>query len=1179
MDRPFNVTDTINMLTGSLNFLSTYTRDTFPSMVMLNGLSPRTFHKADKDKYRNKIPWNCADAATQVRLAKACLAASEVVNNYRWIETGNNIASAFTNYFFVENPVTPVVADTDPAFKPYQFQRLVVARGNVQLKGSQNEEDPYNFGNFDTILSFTSGLTVIPSGSNGMLTSDVFKVYPTASNLLYKNVNSPLLGNDSEYTIEYFVSNYNLEGQNYRIYPNGTFTITSETSGTIKLVSNFTGNAKVLWANYTNTVAIAPTSSRTGQGLIETFPINYACSRLSGYHLNSTFSGFYDAYNLFSSYQALAYDSNWANYANALKYSLISALNIDNKSYIYKKESYSNTTKNPGIILTSNNSRDLTGLLIITRDSVTGHFNQLKAVATGSVTSIKLENLVTAINFLDTTQLSIEASSSTETILNVTLSQSVDYTLTTNDYSAQLLLPATSVTTTRTFTRKNFIKTDFTKTLWTSVNKSNTVTASVTGTGSVNTSRVQTTVNDWQPVITQIVFNKSVATDTAIAILTNATFNNTSPKIIYSSTGGTKIKVKNSSGQYFSFQLPNTSGNWLTLQIDISALSNLNELSIETTEIIPNTFQLFFIGSTPESMPLGTVYKSTLTDSFLGVHTLWIGDCYATGNNLETLPYYPGITPESKEVFKNGSTYTKGKIYGNAAINYLDPYTLSQIGYATYTTNQLQMLSDAFDNYTISDISNANKLLSTLYIPAFWNNVKFADTQGIKLTRSNHYYKNNYFASSYNDPDFDNFTIVARTVENLSKYLQTNTNNETAKKLITNFLTFLQKYYIAKNSNQPPTTVLNPISTFHSPENAALIGKVAVHSNLSGLDAALTIDIIKRSYDYLVTQYVSSSDNISSMTGSWSKGQSSFSSNSISYRQYTTSYHTEVIDFFATLLKNGNNLNYPYVYTPNTFPNITPNYIDNIKLPSYKNSVNKFTDNEQTVLFSNTGTGLELTLKYTLIDANKLQTLMSFWKTQGGKAGSFALPTAIWKHPEALRNALNLNNLQFTFADKINFDIRVANKIIGLWNVEIKLIQTIRKTYDKKREVNLTPYFNQKTTPFSDVGIDPTTIYTMEGYINYEVVNIDGFLSVGRFIYRGNITNFKKTDQLVVESANNQIWRPTGGLRNFNVSTTTNTNIGVIRWTGDTVNDGKPISYLNGEGKFTSDFILTKIYI
>ena len=1061
MGRPFDVTETLNMLTGSLNFLTNYRRDTFPSILTNRYLAPRTFHKADKDKFRNKTPWNCASIDTQVRLSKACFTASEVVDNRSWLYMGNDIARACLDNFFVDDsPIVPL-ANTDPLFKPWHFQRLVVTRGSVQAEGSQTEADSFNFGNFDTVVTFTAGVGVIPSGS---LTSRVFRVYPTSSNLLYQNVNSPLVGADSSYSIEYYVSNFNLEGQNFRIYANNSFVATSETEGTIKLATSYTGNAKVVWANYTNTSITPPTTSRSGQGLLETYPITFNCSRLSGYHLNSTFSGLYNLYDLFNTYKNLTYESEWADYATAIKYTTIAALDIDNVSYIYKKENYPNTLTNPGLILTANNNRNLSGLLTVTRDSVSGHINELKAVATASVTNIKLENLVNAIQFSDNTQLSIQAASSVETVLDVILSQALNSTDDTKNYRVQVLLPATSATVTRTFDRKNFLKFNPSKLIWKSID--NQITPSTTGTGVVAVSRIQTVINDWYPVVNQIVFNKSVITDTAIAVLSGATFNNTSPIIVYSATGASKVKVKDTGNNFFSFSLPNTFGNWTILQIDLSSLSGLIELSLESTQIGANTVQIFFVGDNPTTMPSTIVYESTIVDNSPGVHTLWLGDCRAIENSLETLPYSPGIAPNSKEFFKTGTTFTRPKWYGDVPILSQSPYHLQLIGYNTASQNALQLLSDAFDNYTSS--RGANGLMMPLYRPAFWNYANFATDEGLKINGSDYYYAKNYFPDNSDDPEFDDFTLVAKTVENVSKYLQLNPGDDISNKIVTNFLIFIQKYYIDNESNQPPTSVLNPISEFHNPANAALIGKIALYANLSGIDSSLTTNAMESCFDYVSSQYVGSGDSISSMVGSWSKNQNTFSASSVTYREYTSDYHAECIDFLANLLKYGNFIKYPYVSSSDVFPSITPDYIDNIQLPGYKNAVNKFTDNEQTILFSNTGTGLEMTFKYSLIDATKLETLVNFWKIQGGKAGSFTLPTEIWKHPNVLKNSLNINNLKFSFADTLNFDIRVADKTRGLWRLECKLVQTIRKVYDKTRKFSIPPYFSGGTSKYPD---------------------------------------------------------------------------------------------------------------
>jgi hypothetical protein len=246
-----------------------------------------------------------------------------------------------------------------------------------------------------------------------------------------------------------------------------------------------------------------------------------------------------------------------------------------------------------------------------------------------------------------------------------------------------------------------------------------------------------------------------------------------------------------------------------------------------------------------------------------------------------------------------------------------------------------------------------------------------------------------------------------------------------------------------------------------------------------------------------------------------------------------------------------------YVAEPLTtqFPDIVPQYIDNFRLTSYANNIVKFADAEQTVLFNNIGQGAELTLKYTLINAEKLKILSSFYKQQANKVNYFQLPDSIWRHPTLFKQAINPSDYCWVFPENLAFNVRVADTEKGLWNLDIKLKQVLRSELNPNDEelnfldlVEIQNNLNKEYTDDPLEGCDQTfTVqvkvkYSLQGYpisthwieANWQYLVTGKFFSIevdsaisgvtGIYLSPGFITTVKNcANQTVVSGSNYSI--------------------------------------------------------
>jgi hypothetical protein len=1065
---PFNESKLLTMLSGSLQFINTYKKDSLPSILSTRNLAPYSFTK----KYANKLPYNVSSIDQQASLALAAYKSYLITNDVNWLTLAENVTTALLNYFFVEDVPNPLISR-------WFHHHLVIAYGSVATEGDQTESNPFNYGKFDTLVSFSNGIGTIPDGSN---LSRVFKVYPDNAYLLFENVYAALADNQTDFDIEYYV--ITLEGSNYKV-SNGSLTPTTETAGTIKLLADLNGQAKVTWSDFIGTVA-SPTTPLSGQGLIESYPIFFDANKGAFYHLASSFKGFYKCHELFLRAFNITGDTKYQRASDCVKYTLLKNLAIDNTSYFYKKDSNINPFSYPGTYIQVNNTREFTGVTA-TRETLATLQNFLKISSVAeSNRVIEIINNIAQVWLTNKSKIILEVASDSVSVLEVNLQLSKDFTDTNQGYTARYLLSNASSLESVEFTIKDFIR-------WsagTLFNYQNSVISSVTDDGLVTISDIQTTVNGSKQIVKRFEFDKGL-TGTAIAQLSMSYPLSALPKIVYALTGELSILIKDSTNAVFTALLPSTDGNFTTLQLSWELFDgvgvDITDLSFEVIQGTA-TLDVFYLGADPIYMNPGTVYKASIADKDPTEHTLWIGAFKADSNALETIPY-PGCVPSTMQVLKSGSSisnkhYQQGVFY----VSDQAPHSLLLMNDASNATNQINFLYDALIDYR--NKTNINGILTPSFIPALWESASFTS------------YGNQFNVFSFQDSDFYNICLA---VESVARYLKSKKSDSKAKTIVSSFLSFIDNFYKTRVSIQPPTEIKETgiEVNYHNPAIAAVIGRIAINANLAGIDSKLTAEIIKNSYDYIDLNYVESG----LMLGSWSINQNNSVIDANTYKEYPSYYHFDCINFLSDLYLNKGVLKLGYFEGVAIFPEIVPEFIDNFKFPEYKNSTLKFTDNEQTIILNDKPVNAEITLKYNQISESRLQTLLSFWQRQGGKSSWFLLPDVIWKHPDLVTNAVNFHLSQWVFADKLPFNVRVASKDRGLWNLEIKLKQVLAQSYnfieDQNFDLNPAPedldiaIETEYNFPFGE----PCTAYD----IDLLVFHFDGRVSLFTFRLFGQL--------------------------------------------------------------------------
>lgn len=1075
-----NIPDIQNKISSGLSFYQRFTKDTFPSLITTKSLVINSLHVDSSDYIPSSKNARMSTSIAISSFTKACATAFNATGNSQWKTLCANSAKSFTDYFFVE-PVPNTADIWDPHW-------LCVALGIVPLKGSQPvtspTTDPFNYGNFDSQVTFTNGVGVIANS----LVADVYRVLPTTSLLRYRNIFAPLKSGD-ELEIEYWVSNYYLEGFNYRIYTNGSKVPTSEAIGTIKLVKSFSGNCKVTWSDYSGGEVFAPSSSTlTGNELLKSEPIwNRSRKYDRTIYLDSSFLAQWLAWDTMSLLSKIDLNPYWARCRDAIEFTTKYSLRLQNNVFYYKKENALEPFRHYGSnALTTNTLPFQPSALVAARETVANKLNYLRLEASSndinSQPNLIYENTLIQSDIDRSLQFYIEYATSQDTILEVQLFLSRGYNP-SQVYTAYIVTGAGTAGKNISLNYFDFIRWD--GAIWHPRINLNPVTATKTGNAFVSASFVQKSIGIVNPVVLYANFTKN--TGTAEVKINGENFNTNPPSFEYASVGQLLIKVKDSAGNVWITSLPDSSGQWRTYypswglfytiggsgQIIVAtpAPGNIQECSIEVAQGSGYVFLWYVAGQQyyyPQIAPIpSTIYKASIVSKIKTAHVLWIGDFRTTYNQKDKIPYTPGAVPFAREVLKAskvGGGYSRERekwSEGNLEIANISPYHLYIWGDIEACDNQIRFIADSFTAYTNQSSSRIRGLPIPNFISNYWETdslLRFADKvdsvvlqiMGFVIPRlfdkktvvSNDAYRLNYFSwrgNARTKKNLDWFGNTAIAMEALSRYCYANTSDIRASSLITQYLTYLNNDYEIRNSLRPITStpeIYDPQSNFDNPEFAARIGITALYGNLAGIDAKLTTEIIDICYRYLNSQFVSTGV----MSGSFTASQPTFTHDAVTYRECFATYQSSCIEFLSLLVIHQEFINYPPLSTLGILPSIEPTKISQIKAANYPKESLVFSDgNRQILRHRISQRGRTITIEYKMISDEDLEVLVAFWQLHG-TSELFQIPNDIpilsqWRFDSFGQLS------DWRMQSPITIETVVATSVRGMFNANITLVQ------------------------------------------------------------------------------------------------------------------------------------------
>lgn len=994
-------------LTGAYNFATTYTRNTKPFLFSALNVNKLSF---GEQLTAEEIPDECGSAFAQAKSAIAALQAYQATNNAIWLTRGLLYLESLITYFFVSDVPNPV-----NSANLWASHWLINAdTTSLTSKGSQSSADPFNYGYFEVDVVFTSGLGVISAGTpnNGELLANVYRVH--TGELLYQNVNAPLISTGN-LVVDYWVSDYKLLGTNYRITPTLTKTSTSDTPGTIKLTSSFSGTAKVVYSCWDG-ASIAPYEK------VEIYPMWHKPTTV-----NMSFRAMFAAYEAFSLALTLTSNVRWQRAALSVANTINSTIGISNESFYYKESADTILFTRPGSkLVQTSNSNGYTA----TRENSGDLINYLKVVVGADTNpTIQLQNSVVITNVSSAVVISAKVAITVSTILEVILNDGI------NNYIAPWLIIGDSASHTKNFNYLNFLRWT-TGTNWHStINLAPLTTYGATDVGE----SVVLSVEQDTALLRVITF--TVATTTGGVTLNNGIYLTTPPNVTYSSNALITIRVQDSDGDYWYSSLPSTSGALTTTALSWSSFTNLiskpspgsgNILNVSFESNTNAVLKLYYLGANPLVIPLNsTVVLAAIRSNVAAAHTIWFGDFKANSNPNNTLNYSPAIVPFS--AITSGNTVLSAGLFPQ--VQNQSAYYWRVVGVNSYADTVINFIDLSQLSYTAQSPTALNTLLTPNYFWLYWstaffkaygviNNFSFNSPLVSSRSATNHYY----------------------VFEDLAKYLLLNPSDAKVKKLLINYLEWV-KLNLANSSNLPTEILpgVTPTVLGHNPVNIALALKTAIYANASGLSSVATIDIIQRCYTYLTSEYVGTG----LMAGSFSANQSTFVVSGTTYRQYGALMHSEIVSAITELINYKDKLFFVNVSLLNqagVFPNISPSRIESITLPPFKANKVKFDDGStQRTLLSQGGVKTELVLGYEDLSDEQAKTFIDFWRLSQGQRIPFTLPSTIINHPTVIIAALSAqgSTTYWRFADAFDLDTEFATNLRGIRKANIKIVSVI----------------------------------------------------------------------------------------------------------------------------------------
>jgi phage-related protein len=908
--------DLDSMLAIAPEFINSYTRNTVPFIATADYEVVNNFHPNILGR-GGYFPSSAFPTEAQSIAMRDCCKAYLATGDDRWRTMAINFGNSMLSRFYpVAIPSNWTEADgiRIPHWLRFKNYRSV----NFPLKGAI-AEDPLSYGYFDLVVSFTNGEGLVSSGSPnfGDLLSNVYRVYPAGDRLLWKNVYAVPLGGFS-YAIDYWVS-WNENGINTRYYsdtesPGGRSPEpTSEPVGKIKLATDYTGSAKVVYASRTGYVA-APGESM----YLEPYPMWRSLREGEALGAIDIFPWAHEGYALL--YQITG-DSKWLTAKNCTEYTEAIAANVINPSAWYKKDDSPNALayagsqfipvpETRGYATSRVTSGGLKDYLRIDIDSSPDPFP-----------SGEYQNYAVQILAVDNMTVTSEVACSVSTELEIVLSLSSNPFDFSRYYVARLAI-APNIPASRTFALNEFLLWDINVTSWHPYIAESPV-YDYSGSGGVvlEKVRVESAIagvprNVWKIRLDR---NSGFVGAGFVMLGIRPRF----PLQIYMKhSGPAEFKATIGDKEYFC-NIP-SAADWGLVTIASNQFKDEDNRSPSTSsaiadlQIVPTSSSvtetwIWYIGQPPKTIdPPAQTYKAAIVTRVKTAHTLYVGDFYATGSPTEDLAY-----GDSAVVFTaNAETDGQGGQFiaawrGLKASGYQYPAYYVRTAQWRRLRGVLQFLLDAQE-------ARKQKLgyyssFESAFVTPYWDNIEYSETGEL-----------NVWVAKFSDPNYFWVGYSVRPLESVAEAWYRLVSGEhpgaapsdrtelikECKLICDRYAFWLSSFYVRRRKYSPPTIFYEteePSATYHEPHAAGFYLRFATWGNLAGGNAALYLRLAKASYNYLQDSFV----GLGTMAGTWSGLQPNFTEGSFTGKEYFGFWNFENINALSLLKSKKDALRYP----------------------------------------------------------------------------------------------------------------------------------------------------------------------------------------------------------------------------------------------------------------------------
>lgn len=875
-----DISDIDSQLQKAFDFIKRFTRDSAPNFANSLKLPLNAFHV--ETGRRNYFPDVCGTTEGIYTIALALLDYYKLINNQELL---NYVLDMIQNAINVVYRGQQIPTNVNQRWLPHW---LYTARGTAKVKGATAAPNFLQSGYFDVNITFTNGVGTLPNNL-----ADVYKIYDGA--LLWKFVFSPVISGNV-YQINYWINQ-----DNKKCLPSGdTFTNdTSYTPGKVVLNTNFSGTVKAVYSLFTGDLI-------ANNSCIEAFPMWRNCLTGSDLEINHAMDVSNWALPVYLKLFEITQDTKWQRAAQATINSTITASQVKNESYIFKKDAF---TTEPfsyaGTQLIKVNGKEGSVSKVTSGNFVGSLLVNHQASAPATYGQLELQNFAVQAIWTRATSMTVEIKASVDTLFYFGASLSDNAFDFTKLYYAVYKVAANTART-LTFKALNFLQWT-NKTFWYSSNADLPIYTYQGNGGTASASQIMAAYNGTEILVSRLSLNKGNGyAGGGFGVIENR------PRLsnlLYKLTGHCEIWITDGAGNKFIQTLPVQDWQEYLLRWDdftpeiIGKTPDYNNpvTSIEFKTNNTCELQIYYLGLPPKQLPASSyVYKHTIVNKTASACTWIIGDVKVNDSPLNELPYSPAVFPftanyvGTSRVSWTGSPYT----------GYCAEMFHVLAGYPNYAKDVVSFKKAAQESYADDSPSGASWVMRQVYNWARWD----------AIARPPY----NRFVDEGPDPNIAWEGYAHRAIEATSEYWRYNPNDYDAQIVVMRFLTGLyqslkqresQGLSVQSPSDYPPPNISLPLWLYTTPHGDALCLRTAVNANLAGGDRLITIWLIDRLWKSLQSQFV----NTGLMSGSWSGKQDNYfsSTDNQMLKKYFPFWHGEIISACLLLKNYKTELRYP----------------------------------------------------------------------------------------------------------------------------------------------------------------------------------------------------------------------------------------------------------------------------